>query len=185
MSNKNNTLCASYEQREKLIKIIEELADNSLSITRKISFELRFIFKLRCVESIAINQKHRKTIFFFFQTNESFHIYLFNIAFTTNELSKRYKMVRKLYVETTRPEILGARKCFICFECRWQPKLPGTLPDVSLPLTVIGGYSDSNGIPTSTSDRSPSLLCTHVYSYTGSATPPTPPPPPITCRFVV
>lgn len=92
--------------------------------------------------------------------------------------------MRKLYVETTRSEILGARKCFICFECRWQPKLPGTLPDISLPLTVIGGYSDSNGIPTSTSDRSPSLLCTHVYNYTGSATPP-PPPPSITCRFVV
>lgn len=84
--------------------------------------------------------------------------------------------MRKLYVETTRSEILGARKCFICFECRWQPKLPGTLPDISLPLTVIGGYSDSNGIPTSTSDRSPSLLCTHVYNYTGSATPPPPPP---------
>lgn len=35
--------------------------------------------------------------------------------------------------------------------------------DVSLPLTVIGGYSDFNGIPTSMSDRSPSF---YVHTYT-------------------
>lgn len=67
-------------------------------------------------------------------------------------------------------EILEARKCFIYFECLWQAKLPGTLPDVSLPLTVIGGYSDSNGIPTSMSDRSPPF---HVHMCT--VTPEVPP----------
>lgn len=106
-----------------------------------------------------------------------------NIYFSINILSNDKRIFLRFYLSWssrvvkgwesyayTISEILEARKCFICFECLWQAKLPGTLPDVSLPLTVIGGYSDSNGIPTSMSDRSPPL---HIHMCT--VTPEVPP----------
>lgn len=99
---------------------------------------------------------------FFRTTNASFYVFIFR---------DHQRVVKgwESYAYTI-SEILEARKCFICFECLWQAKLPGTLPDVSLPLTVIGGYSDSNGIPTSMSDRSPPF---HVHMCT--VTPEVPP----------
>jgi len=49
----------------------------------------------------------------------------------------------------------GGRVYSMCCEIPWRPKLPRTLLDVSLLLTVIGGYSDSNGIPAFASNTSP------------------------------
>lgn len=137
------------------------------------NFFYNFIFKLMyriailCVLwfiSKKIIQKNKNNFSLtFFRTNESFYVYLFNSRVTKGWESYAYTWKR------SRPEILEARKRFICFECRWQSKLPGTLPDVSLPLTVIGGYSDSNGIPTSTSDPSPPF-----YVHTCTVTPEVP-----------
>lgn len=45
----------------------------------------------------------------------------------------------------------------MCCEIPWRPKLPRTLLDVSLLLTVIGGYSDSSGIPAFASNSPPSF----------------------------
>lgn len=138
------------------------------------NFFYNFIFKLMyriailCVLwfiSKKIIQKNKNNFsLIFFRTNEPFYVYLFNSRVTKGWKSYAYTWKR------SRPEILEARKRFICFECRWQSKLPGTLPDVSLPLTVIGGYSDSNGIPTSTSDPSPPF-----YVHTCTVTPEVPP----------
>lgn len=50
----------------------------------------------------------------------------------------------------------------MCCEIPWRPKLPGTLLYVSLLLTVIGGYSDSNGIPAFASNSPPSF-CPYVH----------------------
>lgn len=50
----------------------------------------------------------------------------------------------------------------VCCEIPWRPKLPWTLLDVSLLLTVIGGYSNSSGIPAFASN-SPPFLSTVPY----------------------
>lgn len=91
------------------------------------------------------------------------------LAHISNERGIHIKNMTRLRssVEMIHSEILEARtetqKQSIYLKYRWQPKLPRTLADVSLPLTVIGGYSDSNGIPTSTSDRPPSF---YIRTYT-------------------
>lgn len=91
------------------------------------------------------------------------------LAHISNERGIHIKNMTRLRssVEMIHSEILEARtetqKQSIYLKYRWQPKLPRTLADVPLPLTVIGGYSDSNGIPTSTSDRLPSF---YIRTYT-------------------
>jgi len=70
----------------------------------------------------------------------------------------------------------GERVYSMCCEIPWRPKLPRTLLDVSLLLTVIGGYSDSSGIPAFASNTPPitpyrrplpriSPFCTLIYTY--------------------
>jgi len=81
----------------------------------------------------------------------------FNNANDNRAIACRSRVGGNLFSNSPDANPGGGQVYSMCCEIPWRPKLPRTLLDVSLLLTVIGGYSDSSGIPAFASNTSPPL----------------------------